>query len=469
MEHEPNQFDHQLFKLSVEAFEDRLTDEGWQQLNRLLLENPSASARWQIFMQFHSDLRTFSTISSAEQRVREALANHRPASTHPEIDPEVKAKILALDTPKLARRSIARWAIGLAASLLLVGCGVWWALTNPSNSPLTVGPTGSPVLGLGTVELADGTASYYLPGVGDLLIEGPASLHLDSPKYLRLDQGRIRLRVSEPSGRGFVVATAQGVVTDLGTEFAVDAQEDSGVNLVVFDGAVELNTARGNNPPEVERFEAGEGVSLNEAREKSRIMSIITGSVATFLPSSQVNLDHSPLIVNVSDTLPSNETKQFYEIVPGGFDEDKAAYVDRPYQWNGVTKEGLPKYLVGGDLVRTFNDYKGLEFQLTVEVSQPCHLYVLWDQRILPPDWLQESFEKLDEVVGLDEAEFPGHELDDMALAIGPGNSIGQMFQVWHRNTGTSKQVTLGSIPPRTRSKAMYGIVAVGMDEKSGD
>ena len=48
------------------------------------------------------------------------------------------------------------------------------------------------------------------------------------------------LHVTNPRGRGFVVETPQGQVTDLGTEFGVDVAGDSNTDVVVFEGAVNL-------------------------------------------------------------------------------------------------------------------------------------------------------------------------------------------------------------------------------------
>lgn len=359
------------------------------------------------------------------------------------------------------------WLYGLVAMVLV--SLLTWHLTSRVNRGQAIGEVaqGQANLNVGQLSIDSGTLQVKLPGVGTLVADGPANMELETPMRLRVDRGRVKLRVTEDTGHGFVVATPHGDVTDLGTEFAVDVGDLNATNLVVFDGKVDLSIPRVSGEPIIQRLVGGEAVRFARTGQLDRIMSIFTGNVATFLPSNQTGLGVSPVIVNVSDILSSTDTKRFYEIVPGGFDEDKAAYVDRPYEWNGATKEGLPKYLVGGDYVRTFNDHKDKSIQLTVEVSRPCYLYVLWDQRVEAAAWLAaESFEKQEELVGLDECVNDYNtRTRDKELGIGPGNSIGQQFQIWRRTVERPGKIQLGSLGGEYKKSSMYGIVVVATDD----
>jgi hypothetical protein len=61
--------------------------------------------------------------------------------------------------------------------------------------------------------------SQWLPikDVGRIYIQGPARLELLGSTRARLIKGRVRVRITDPRGRGFVVETPRGEVTDLGT------------------------------------------------------------------------------------------------------------------------------------------------------------------------------------------------------------------------------------------------------------
>ena len=85
--------------------------------------------------------------------------------------------------------------------------------------------------------------------------------------------------------------------------------------------------------------------------------------------------------------------RNFYRIVPGGMREDARAYADSFHEWNGLDAKGMPAWLLGADLVQTFNaDNVNWFMQITVTVSRPCVFYVLADRRNPPPAWLRERF-----------------------------------------------------------------------------
>ncbi|GIW97970.1 MAG: hypothetical protein KatS3mg111_1303 [Pirellulaceae bacterium] len=76
-----------------------------------------------------------------------------------------------------------------------------------------------------------------------LVIEGESRFQVLSPMEVRVERGKVRARVPEPA-QGFRLLTRAGEVVDLGTEFAVDA-EDDGASVVVIDGEVEWHPREG--------------------------------------------------------------------------------------------------------------------------------------------------------------------------------------------------------------------------------
>jgi hypothetical protein len=75
-----------------------------------------------------------------------------------------------------------------------------------------------------------------------VIVEGPASLNIESDWRLELARGRMRATVP-PAARGFVVTAAGAEIIDLGTEFALQVEANS-ARVKVIEGEIEL---RGRN------------------------------------------------------------------------------------------------------------------------------------------------------------------------------------------------------------------------------
>ncbi len=90
-------------------------------------------------------------------------------------------------------------------------------------------------LGNEMLEITSGTAELTLSGGTRVMVEGPARLKAESPGRLRLDQGRLMANVPEQA-IGFTVETPSAAVIDLGTEFGVDVDRS---------GRTEVHTLRG--------------------------------------------------------------------------------------------------------------------------------------------------------------------------------------------------------------------------------
>lgn len=307
------------------------------------------------------------------------------------------------------------------------------------------------------------------------VLEAPLVMQVMSVDRVRVILGNIKVEVAE-GAEGFAVETSSAEVIDLGTVFAVNVK-DGNTELVVYDGQVDLklpgSDATNSEETVIKRFRAGEAVHVSDDGTLSRIVDV-----------RRTNFDggsvtRKQVIAAVKDNYVRDDFWSFYEIVPGGMDEDARAFADRPFhEWNGYTADGMPAYLVGGDYVKTFNDDKVTEdLVIDVTLSQPATLYVLLDPRVLPPEWLLESFENTGDIIGLDEAPYyednPSHITRDEP-GVGPGNSINRIFRIWKREVPSGGIVSLGpngrrADDPQGRPlgeiKAnMYGIVAVPLD-----
>jgi hypothetical protein len=326
-----------------------------------------------------------------------------------------------------------------------------------------------------TIYLEEGAAELRLVTNTVAVLESPLVMQVLSVDRVRVISGNIKVEVAK-GAEGFSVETASAEVIDLGTEFAVNVA-DGNTDVVVYDGEVDLKLtgADASNDAErvTKRFRAGEAVHVSDDGTLSRIVNVTRTNFA------QVE-QRQPLISAVKDNVARSEIWNFYEIVPGGMGEDQQAYVDRPHEWNGATREGIPEYLGGGDYVKTFcNDKITKDLRIEVTLSRPAVLFVLFDKRAIPPDWLTQSFEATDDDIGIDETIFDVWKQQTYGedhLEVGPGNGIERRFSIWRKVVAEPGVVSLGpNGTPISETKsldlnakmAMYGIVAIPWEQKT--
>jgi hypothetical protein len=296
----------------------------------------------------------------------------------------------------------------------------------------------------------------------------PADFEITSPTSIRCQRGRVTALVDE-RGKGFVIQTPQAKVVDLGTQFGLSISEHGETEVVVFQGSVDMSFAPPAATADVpsRRLRQGEALLLNNLGEFQRVMSIQRNDFLTAVDGIR-RRPPEPVIADVHDNIRTLEGVKSYQIVRGGLEEDAPSFVDRNHQWNGLGRNGLPKFLLGADYVMPFNEDKfasGLEIKL--ELLRPARLYVFLDNNMEVPVWLREGFEDTGVDIGLDGARTEWHEAH--SLAVGPGRSIDFPFSVWRRDILEPGTITLGSVnPPQlgTRSYGfnMYGIAAVSAD-----
>lgn len=311
-----------------------------------------------------------------------------------------------------------------------------------------------------TLCLDEGAVDLRLDTDTVAMLEAPAIVQAISADRFRLIRGGLKVEVAD-GAEGFTVETESAEVIDLGTVFSVSVASGA-TDLVVFDGEVDLMVA--NSPDRTgegpKRFTAGEAVQVSKNGTLSRIVQV------------RQSRGDDPVITSVRDDSVREDFWRFYEIVPGGMQEDAAAFVDRPHQWNGPRGRRLPEYLLDGDYVKTFNDDKvARDLEIELALSQPAVLYVLLDTRVSPPGWLLADFEETGDRVGVDEAHVPHASASSKTrdLASGPGASIDRLHSVWKREFPQGGVVTLGPNGDLTDDSLsgvealanMYGIVAV--------
>ncbi|MEW4526569.1 LamG-like jellyroll fold domain-containing protein [Maioricimonas sp. JC845] len=94
------------------------------------------------------------------------------------------------------------------------------------------------VLPDGQLQFDEGVAEIDFFCGATLIVEGPASLNIESDWSVQVIEGRLRANVP-PAARGFVVRAPGADIVDLGTEFALEVGSGS-ARVEVLDGEVEL-------------------------------------------------------------------------------------------------------------------------------------------------------------------------------------------------------------------------------------
>lgn len=369
------------------------------------------------------------------------------------------------------------WLVAAAIGITLLGAGIFYHFNARSGPRIAeTQPAGAndewpqgPRIRVPTAE----TRTIPLGDFGTMQVQGPADVELLSNMRARLNHGRIRVRIDSPSGRGFVAETDRAKVTDLGTEFGMDATNAASTGVVVFQGVVNLAIPTGptTSQPHEQRLVQGDGVVVNRTGRLDRWVAIVVDDAGMFTqPGEPLHDGTIPLIADVWDNLPVTQSKKHYEIRPRGFKEDVLCYVDRPtHEWNGMDERGLPSYLIGADYIKTYNNYKYVKgVSINVMLSRPARLFVFLDRRVEPPEWLKQQFRLTGDSIGMDEGAFVyrlnGTHRAPTKAEIGPGKSIDGRFFVWEQVVQQAGVVTLGENGGRSRESGMYGIAAVELN-----
>jgi hypothetical protein len=94
----------------------------------------------------------------------------------------------------------------------------------------------------GTLRISRGTLQLDFYSGARVFLEGPASFEILSKDLARLDFGRLTASVPPPA-QGFTILNSDLRVVDRGTEFGMHADPQSGCEVHVFDGEVEIHDA----------------------------------------------------------------------------------------------------------------------------------------------------------------------------------------------------------------------------------
>ncbi len=381
--------------------------------------------------------------------------------------PQISSLAKTLELPRARPFLFVRRTLALAAGLVamaLLGWLLWprppvarsgeiaeilysnGAILEGNHSPLVIGEHRE----FRKLSLRAGVLRMRLASGAIIGVHGPAQLEFVDSMHVRVLAGRIT--ADADAAHGFTILTATTSVVDLGTRFGVNAT-DQGTDVVVFDGAVELQESKqraGGN----QRMERGEALRLSSGGTQEPIFNITDGGQPEEWTDGAVGIFRS-----VRDNRRPDSGRKFYQVVPQGMREDTRAYVDRDHEWNGLNGSGLPEFLRGADLIRPFNDDKReTDLAITVDLTQPATLYLFLERKPPPAGVERAGFTDTGSKIGLDEGSSPNRVA---VTAKGAGNSVERVFSVWKLEVRELRSIQLGS--PRegdTGAKAMYGVAA---------
>ncbi len=231
------------------AVDGTITAEEFDRLQDALRESPKARSFYRHSMR-------------VEQALMESWTSQAVRRT--EVVPEKEP------VPRL-RKPVLMTALAAAAAIVIVAGGLFWQRMPPpapGGADTSLHDTGSlPVLSpeppntvkveltpgsilsggdresveVGkSVKLLIGIARFALPGGSEVILEGPAVLHIRESRLLILDEGKAVVTVSpDDSKAGLILRTPQANYRDLGTKFGVTSLPNKPDELVTFDGRVE--------------------------------------------------------------------------------------------------------------------------------------------------------------------------------------------------------------------------------------
>jgi ferric-dicitrate binding protein FerR (iron transport regulator) len=445
------------FKWFGELANGTICPKDFADLQQALREHPECRRLWNL----HCDL---------EIDIADALAANSPDNTiaFPATTPPT-----ALPTPKLTRY---RWWAAAAAAAISIGVFSIFSLPKPSKETLVriienreaTQPAGTlswrngDEVSIRTLELQSGDLRFSTnPGI-DITATSPVSLEIISPMHIRVLSGKVTAEATP----GFVIETTHARLVDLGTQFGVEVDPAAETRLVVFDGEVEVHnpSARSNQP--LATVTEGRAISIGGSGLLLPVSHVITGPmVDAWQISSEPR--HDSIISAVSDNVPETINQRFYPVFPGGLDEGVRAF---PYQrdtprWWGTRSGGFPEFLKGADFVQTLQrELNNPNLEITLQLDQPCDLFVFHESETQAPDWLLRDFRITDTELVLSPEPPPSVLPGDRSL------QRLRIYHVWTRRIDAPGLVTLGSIHRETLTSPphyMYGIAAKALRSAS--
>ena len=295
-------------------------------------------------------------------------------------------------------------------------------------------------------------------------VEGPVVLEFVNPMRLRLLLGNITIDVGSEA-KGFVLDTASALLMDIGTRFGASVGNDGSTDVLVLDGEVEVYRA-GEPPTQKSRLASlYEGEAARMPNREAKIQRLQAAALnGDRLAIRGLNAPDSAVITGVTDNIKKANFYRCYTITPGGMGEGALASLahrgHRKLCWRALPDQVFPVELEGADVIGTFQRqvvHQPLP-DINLELSHPCAVYVLFDSRATPPEWLRNGFR--DTGLRLRSGPWWPDLVETRNLKPDANGELCVVHSVWRKDVPGAATVTLGA-PTLEGNKypyAMYGI-----------
>ncbi len=370
-----------------------------------------------------------------------------------------------------------RLLAGAAAVMMILGLAFWFGFGHSqkgvsvdilaaSESPYQVGQR----VVLERLKMKTGSLRFRISSGAVVDVEGPVALEFVDPMRLRLLRGSITTDVGTEA-KGFVVDTVSARVLDLGTRFGVSVKGDGSTDILVLQGEVEVHRVGQPLTRESRLASLYEGEGARMVSREAQIQRLQAAALkGDRLMISGLNAPASAVITDVTDNIKKANFYRCYTIVPGGMTQGALASLvhsgHRKLTWQSLPDQPFPEELQGADVIGTFQGEvirKDMP-DINLDLARPCAVYVLYDRRAAPPDWLKRDFKD----TGLSLRSGPWWPDIAKAKKIEP-DANGEFYvvhSVWRRDVPSAATVTLGTpfIKGQKYPYAMYGIAVKALN-----
>ncbi len=370
-------------------------------------------------------------------------------------------------------------AVLAAAAVLMLGFA-FWQFADRGREPDSVAvekgvsvdilvSEGSPYqagerLVLEKLSMDTGSLRFRISSGAVVGVEGPVTLEFVNPMRMRLLRGTATTDVGIDA-KGFVVDTESAAVLDIGTRFGVSYADDGSTDIVVLEGEVQVYRAGQPKTPETKLASLYGGEAARMTSRDAKIQRLQAAALrGDLLTIRGLNAPASDVVSNVSDNIKKANFYRCYTIVPGGMGEGAPASLTKAghnkLAWRAMPGQLFPVELVGADVIGTFQGEvirKPLS-DINLELTRPCAVYVLFDSRAEPPEWLRRDFR--DTGLRLRSGPWWPDLVATQNLKPDQNGEINIEHSVWRKDVPVAGTVTLGAMAPKQKVNpyAMYGI-----------
>jgi len=255
--------------LSDSLFDGTIGAEEMRRLDELIMSDRACLQAYLETINIHSSLLKKANPKNDKQAIHSMLKNFSMASGRRKM----RSSSWISWKPGTSRQS---FAIVFIASLIICGV-ITWSFSFEDSQSIPAGnisyltsdarlQSGKDELGTvvwegSIISIAEGMVGLQLADKTMVDLLGPAELMLTSSKQVRLLKGSLVVRIQK-GGEGFTVLTPDTEVVDLGTEFLVQYDPETGTDVLVLRGRVNASLLDKRGKP-TKRLELTDNRSAN--------------------------------------------------------------------------------------------------------------------------------------------------------------------------------------------------------------